>query len=691
MWYNDDRQASRETGEQLVSISLFREKNITIAVLMTTAIFMVDLFTPLWYDVWVLYLIPLFFMYQSAKCSYAYSAIVTLLIVAGLFVPHSNSTPLMHSAVNRIMGILGEWGVSLLLMQLKHLHVSLLQSHDELEERVVDRTAELSQANLLLQKDIAEKNKLEEVLRDTREIYLLHFHKTPVGIFNYDTQLILTACNNRFMEILQASQEKLLGLDMKTLKDQSVVPAIRKAIEGDEGHYEGLYRATTGTAEIWILMHTVPIFDQDGKVTNGVGTVEDITERKQEEEELRRYRKHLEEQVNQRTRELAVLHEQLRQSQKLEAIGILAGGIAHEFNNILATMKGAAYLIQKKLQEDSPLMKYAEQLLTSIGKANNLSQGLLAFSRKQTIALKPLHFNEAISKIAKLLVPLIGEHIELTLISVDRDVTVIADANQIEQVLVNLVTNARDAMPDGGKLTIRTDIMGMNEEFIKWHGYGIPGEYAVLIVTDTGIGMEEGVREKIFQPFYTTKSVGKGSGLGLAVTYGIVKQHNGFIDTASLLGEGTTFTIYLPAVDAEVSHDQERDLPSVKQGGETILFAEDDTDTRAIMSELLEMMGYTVLVAGDGEAAMSVFEENKDRVQLVLVDVRMPKKNGRAVYDEIKRVYPGMKFLFFSGYTADIIDSHGLKEEGFNFISKTALPDEILKKIREVLDKRENE
>lgn len=279
------RGVSSETGEQLMSLSLFREKNITIAVLMTTAIFMVDLFAPLWYDVWVLYLIPLFFMYQSAKRPYVYSAIVTLLIAAGLLVSPSDSTSLMHASANRVTGISGGWAVSFLLMQLKRLQVSLLKARTELEKRVEDRTAELSQANRSLQEDIAERKKMEQALRASEERYRLLFHKTPIGIFNYDTQLILTAWNDRFVEILRSSREKLLGLDMNTLKDQSVIPAIRKALEGDEGHYEGPYRATTSPAEIWVSMRTAPIFDQDGKVSNGVGIVEDVTERKQAEEE----------------------------------------------------------------------------------------------------------------------------------------------------------------------------------------------------------------------------------------------------------------------------------------------------------------------------------------------------------------------------------------------------------------------
>jgi signal transduction histidine kinase len=310
----------------------------------------------------------------------------------------------------------------------------------------------------------------------------------------------------------------------------------------------------------------IPVFDEDGNFDGYRGIDRDITGRKQMERLLSEYRDHLEELVARRTKELAAVNEQLQQSQKMEAVGLLAGGIAHDFSNILTTIKGSVYLMHKNLDRSSPLMKYVEQVITSINKANNLSQSLLAFSRKQTITLRPVDFNGIIQRGTNLLSQLIGEHIELNMILTDRNPTVMADINQIEQILLNLATNARDAMPEGGKLSIQTDLMGIDEGFQKEHGYGTPGTYVLLTVSDTGVGMEEEIKGKIYEPFFTTKVLGKGSGLGLAVTYGIVKQHNGFIDVETAPGKGTTFRIYIPAAEAKAVRPESRQTPSAAGG-----------------------------------------------------------------------------------------------------------------------------
>ena len=541
-------------------------------------------------------------------------------------------------------------------------------------------------------RDITERRQTEEALRESKDQFRKVVENSPLSMALVNSDGVIEYINLKAIETFGYLPQDIPDMDRwwvqaypdKTYRDEVIAQwmgLVGEALAHNHEIEQREYRVTckNGSVKVaaifgvWIADKVLVIFD-------------DITERKQAEMELEKYRTQLEKLVEQRTKELSLLNDQLRQSQKLEAVGILAGGIAHEFSNILSTMKGSMYLIDKKLPKDSPVMKYAEQILASINKANTLSQGLLTFSRKQAISLKPVHFNEIIHNLGKMLIQLIGEDIELEIMLSDKNATVMADKNQIEQVLVNLTTNARDAMPDGGRLIIVTDIMKMDEDFKKQHGYGVPGEYVVLTISDSGTGMEEAISGKIFEPFFTTKAVGKGSGLGLAVTYGIVKQHNGFIDVESVYGKGTTFRIYFPTVEAEVSQPGGQDRPEAIGGTETVLLAEDDEDARATMSEMLRITGYTVLEAKDGEEAIRMFMENKDRVQLVFVDVRMPKKNGRVVYEKIKGKHPQTKFLFISGYTADIMDSLGVSEGGINFISKAALPDEILRKIREVLD-----
>jgi signal transduction histidine kinase/ActR/RegA family two-component response regulator len=412
-----------------------------------------------------------------------------------------------------------------------------------------------------------------------------------------------------------------------------------------------------------------------------------ITRLNQAQEELGKFRDHLQELVEERTEEVSVLNDQLRQSQKLEAVGLLAGGIAHDFSNILTTIKGSVYIIRKRLEEGSPLLKYADQVESSANKANNLSHSLLAFSRKQTFILQPLDLNKIIKTSVKLFAQVLGEHIELHLSLVPQKAIILADSNQMEQILLNLATNARDAMPDRGRLTIQSDIIILDDAFIKKHGFGIAGKYALLSVSDTGIGMGEGIKEKIFEPFFTTKESGKSSGLGLAVTYGIVKQLNGYIHCETVPKQGTTFMIYLPAVDAMPVQHKHRDVLSTSEGVETILLAEDDHDTRRTVSEVLRLSGYTVLEARDGEDAVNIHSKYKEQIDLAVLDVRMPKMNGRQVYDAIRSASSQTEVLFMSGYTDEIIDGEGILERGLNFISKAAEPDEILAKVREVLDK----
>lgn len=383
------------------------------------------------------------------------------------------------------------------------------------------------------------------------------------------------------------------------------------------------------------------------------------------------------------------LEDQLRQAQKMEAVGLLAGGVAHDFNNVLTAIIGYGNLLQMKMAPTDPLRSYAESILSSSQRAAQLTQSLLAFSRKQVINPLPLELNGIIARVEKLLKRLIREDIELRTELVEGDTTVLADSIQLEQVLMNLVTNARDAMPRGGTLTISSVITDLDADFIAAYGYGQPGPHVRLTVTDTGAGMDERTRERIFDPFFTTKEMGKGTGLGLATVYGIVKQHRGFIDVESAPGAGTSFHIYLPLSRVDSTRSAAARARELKGGSETVLVAEDDEVIRNLTRSVLMEFGYQMIEAKDGEEAVSLFGENRDRIDLLLLDVIMPRKNGRDAYEAIRAVKPGVKVLFMSGYSADMISKEGILERDQICISKPVSPTELLMKVREVLDKKD--
>ncbi|OGW41905.1 MAG: hypothetical protein A2010_07315, partial [Nitrospirae bacterium GWD2_57_9] len=413
----------------------------------------------------------------------------------------------------------------------------------------------------------------------------------------------------------------------------------------------------------WIRNAPVPRFDSAGRLIDYDGLISNITALKQ-------------------------LEAQLRQAQKMEAVGQLAGGIAHDFNNILTAIIGYGNLLLMKMPEPGPLRSYVQQVLASAERAANLTQSLLTFSRTQIIDLKALDVNAVIARVERLLHRLIGEDIEFTTILHEAELPVLADSVQIEQVLMNLVTNARDAMPSGGKLSIETSVFEMGDEFQRTHAYGKAGTYALVMVSDTGTGMDEKTRIKIFEPFFTTKEVGKGTGLGLAMVYGIVKQHSGYINVYSEPGQGTTFKLYLPLT----AGPDRRRSPSEfsadsQQGTETVLLAEDDEEVRRLTKTVLQDFGYSVIEAADGEEAVRKFLENREKVDLLVLDIIMPRKNGRETYLEIKAARPGIKALFTSGYTADVIHKKGILETGLDFVLKPISPTDFLNKVREVLDK----
>jgi PAS domain S-box-containing protein len=496
----------------------------------------------------------------------------------------------------------------------------------------------------------------EAKFKNFAEQSLVGIYLLQDGKFNY--------ANPRFAEIFGYTTEELLdNMSFENLvlpEDLSMVAEqIKKRISGEMGHSHYEFRGIKKNKEIiHIEIYASVIIYNKRQAT--IGTSLDITEHKK-------------------------LEEQLRQTQKMEAIGTLAGGIAHDFNNILTAIMGYGNLLKMRLGEDNPLNGYAAEILASCERAASLTHSLLAFSRKQAISPRSVNLNEIVKKIEKFLLRIIGEDIEFKTLLSDGDVTVMADSSQIEQVLMNLATNARDAMPNGGSLIIKTERLDLNREIAGQYDYIKPGAYAVISVSDTGAGMDALTRQRIFEAFFTTKEVGKGTGLGLSIVYGIIKQHDGEINVYSEPGKGTTFRIYLKLVQSKVEKDEASELPRPSGGSETILVAEDDADVRRFMKSILEEFGYAVIEAVDGEDAVNKFVQNKDRVQLLILDVVMPRKNGKETYEEIRKIRIDVPVLFSSGYTADIITKKGILEEGINFISKPVTPHLLLSKIREAL------
>ncbi len=381
------------------------------------------------------------------------------------------------------------------------------------------------------------------------------------------------------------------------------------------------------------------------------------------------------------------LEAQLRHAQKMEAISTLSGGIAHDFNNILTAIIGYSNILKLKLNPDDSVRIFVDKILASSERATGLTQSLLAFSRKTGLSLQPIKLNETVKRAEKVILQLIGKDIELKTDLVKTDTTVVADSGQIEQILMNLTTNARDAMPDGGSLLLSTEIKEIKNEFIRSYGYGKPGIYVVMNVADTGTGMEQKTRDRIFEPFFTTKEIGKGTGLGLSITYGIVKQHHGFINCSTELDKGTVFSIYLPFANPSVPKSESNDSVVPEGGTETILVAEDDQEVRKLAVTFLQDFGYTIFESEDGEEAVQLFQQHKDNIRLLLFDVVMPKKNGKEAYDEIRRLSPRIKILFMSGYNTSTMVNNGITGEGFDFVLKPTSPEILLKKVREVLDK----
>ncbi len=412
-----------------------------------------------------------------------------------------------------------------------------------------------------------------------------------------------------------------------------------------------------------------PVYEKDGAVCEWVGTLTDVTDSKIAAEKLRKS------------------EEQLRQGQRLESIGRLAGGIAHDFNNMLTAINGYSDLTLRRLSVDDPLRHNLEEIKKAGENSAALTQQLLAFSRRQMLQPKILDINNVISDTAVMLERLIGENVKLAIALSPDGSRVEADPGQISQVILNLVVNARDAMPNGGTVTIETKNIFLEKEAVNRHDLARAGQYVLLQISDSGIGIDNETLQHIFEPFYTTKEIGKGTGLGLATVYGIVKQTGGYIWVKSEIGRGSTFEVYLPQINEE--SDDLREQPRVaplNKGNELILLVEDEETVRNLTRQMLEFCGYKVIAAKDGVEALRICEKMGERINLVLTDVVMPQMGGRDLAKKITENYPRVKILFTSGYTDDSLIRYGKNDENTNFIQKPFTIEGLASKIRTILD-----
>jgi PAS domain S-box-containing protein len=527
-----------------------------------------------------------------------------------------------------------------------------------LEIRGADELAYLGTAINSMLEDL-EKAQAEQHQGRTRLGVMIE--KMPAVLWTTDTELRFTSAVGAGLDLLGVRTNELTG---KTLfeyfqtKDPEFPPiaAHKKALRGESVTYELEWQRRVFES------HVQPLRGSEGELIGVIGVALDITDRKH-------------------------LADQLRQAQKMQAVGELAGGVAHDFNNLLMVVKGHAEMLHDHLPQSSPQRSHVEQIQTAAERAASLTAQLLAFSRKQVLQPRVLDLNEVVGGMIQMVSRVIGENIELAFMPGARLGNVKADPSQIEQVVLNLVVNARDAMPQGGRLTIETASVELDENYTVQHAVVEPGPYVMLTVTDTGCGMDSKTQARIFEPFFTTKEQGKGTGLGLATVYGVIKQSGGYIWVYSEIDHGTTFKIYLPKITAKVEElAAVKTIPTPAYGSEAILFVEDEQSVRELVREYLSARGYSVLEASDGIQALDIAAAHPGAIQLLITDVVMPRLSGRELASQIATARRDLKVLYISGYTDDSIFRHGVLEGGMEFLQKPFNLRTLAQKIREILD-----
>ena len=511
---------------------------------------------------------------------------------------------------------------------------------------------------------MTERATAQQALTESEAHYRVLFESNPNPLFVYtlDT-LALLAVNEAAVGQYGYTREEFLAMTLEEMHPPEDVRALRDLVAKSETGFrnrgEWRHRKKDGTIiDVEITRNTLTFSGRPA----ALAMAHDITKRKSVET-------------------------QLLQAQKMEAVGRLAGGIAHDFNNLLTAIFGSSDLLLEDLTVDDQRRADVEDIKKAAQRAAALTRQLLAFSRKQVLALQVLDLNALIADLEKMLRRLIGEDIEFRTILTSDLGAVRADPGQLEQVIMNLAVNARDAMPQGGKLTLETANVDLDAAYAQAHAPLAPGRYAMLAVSDTGIGIDAQVKAHIFEPFFTTKEKGKGTGLGLATVYGIVKQSDGSIWVYSEPGQGTTFKIYLPRVEAAAEPPAPKPMPPASvRGSETILLAEDEEAVRNLMRRVLEAHGYTLLVAADGQEALRLADGHKGPIHLLLTDIVMPNLGGRQLAERVVSARHATKVLYLSGYTDDAIVHHGVLEPGIAFLEKPFTPQGLARKVRELLD-----
>ncbi len=541
--------------------------------------------------------------------------------------------------------------------------LSLRKLRARLEEEVNRRTIDLTATMDRLREEIAERIQAQEALRQSEQKYRSFFEENPAGNYVVKVDGQLVACNPAFLRMFgftsaeEAMQRNLASLYSKPGNRKNFLAQLKE--KGHLEYYEKEFLRTDGSP-LHVLENALGIFDENGELKEIHGFLIDETARRK-------------------------MEEQLQQSQKMEAVGRLAGGVAHDFNNILTVIMGYCEFLLSKPEIRGENRQYAQEIYDAGARAAGLTRQLLAFSRKQLLKPRVLNLNQVVEDIGKMIRRLIGDEIEVkTILAADLD-NVNADPGQMEQVIINFCVNARDAMPQGGRITIETGNVEVDEFLAAQHTPMTPGHYVRLMVTDTGIGMDKKTLSQVFEPFFTTKSLEKGTGLGLSTVYGIVKQSGGYVWAYSELGMGSTFSVYLPAATEGAEPRQLRTDPiKIIRGSETILVVEDAAPLRVLIRKVLEAFGYTVLEAESAEQAYPI-ADCYQRIDLLLTDLSLPRSSGMALAESLLKKQPRLKVLYMSAHPAGLVD-FGVPNPGIDFLQKPFTQEALGQRLRLLLD-----